>query len=397
MSYILIFNCGSSSLKFSLMNESNEQVEVEGLAERLGEADAVITTKFNGEKIPTNLGNGAGHKVAVENILGFLKEHNYLDQIKAIGHRVVHGGDKFKSSALITDEVFKEIEKCIPYAPLHNPANLIGIQSAKEAFPTLPQVAVFDTAFHQTMPETAFLYALPMELSRDHNIRRYGFHGTSHHYITDRTIELLGLDKNNNAIISAHLGNGASITAIKNGQSVDTTMGFTPLEGLVMGTRAGDLDVGIVSFLSKNLNMSIEEIDTLLNKKSGLLGVSELSNDCRTLWAAADEGHKGAKIALELMIYRLAKYIASFIVPLGRLDALVFTGGIGENDVLVRAKVIEYLGFLGFKLDEAGNEAAFRGKEGIIAESPTFGKALVLCTDEELMIVRDTVQIVNAL
>lgn len=397
MSYILIFNCGSSSLKFSLMNESNEEVVVSGLAERLGSSNAIITISINGEKIPTELGNGAGHREAVEYILGFLKEKNYLDKIKAIGHRVVHGGIKFKNSALIDDAVIAQIKKCIPYAPIHNPANLIGIEAAQEAFPTLPQVAVFDTAFHQTMPETSYLYAIPMELYRNYNIRRYGFHGTSHRCIAEKTIETLGLDPNNNAIISAHLGNGSSLAAIKNGQSVDTTMGFTPLEGLVMGTRSGDIDPGILRFLSSNLNLNVDEIDQLLNSKSGLLGISELSNDCRTLWAAAEEGHKGAKVALEIMIYRLAKKIVSFIVPLGRLDALVFTGGIGENDVMTRKKVIEYLAFLGFKLDEAANEEAFRGKEGVIAASPTFGQVLVMCTDEELMIVRDTVQIVNAL
>ncbi|GAA5099500.1 acetate kinase [Wohlfahrtiimonas larvae] len=397
MSYILIFNCGSSSLKFSLMDEVSEQVEMSGLAERLGEAGAVITTSWNGNKTPADLGDGSGHKAAVDFILSFLKDQGYLDKIKAIGHRVVHGGIKFKDSALINDEVVAQIRKCIPYAPIHNPANLIGIEAAIAAFPTLPQVAVFDTAYHQTMPETAYLYAIPMDLYRDHNIRRYGFHGTSHRYIADKTIEKLGLDRNNSAIISAHLGNGSSLASIKNGKSVDTTMGFTPLEGLVMGTRAGDVDAGIVKFLSSKLNLNVDEIDTLLNSKSGLLGISELSNDCRTLWAAAEEGHKGAKLALEIMIYRLAKKIVSFIVPLGRLDALVFTGGIGENDVMTRKKVLEHLAFLGFKVDEAANSATSRGKEGIIGESPTFGKAMVLCTDEELMIVRDTVKIVNAL
>lgn len=397
MSYILIFNCGSSSLKFSLMDEASEKVEASGLAERLGETGAIITTNWNDEKIPANLGDGSGHKEAVEHILAFLKEKGYLEKVKAIGHRVVHGGIKFKDSALIDDAVIAQIRKCIPYAPIHNPANLIGIEAAMAACPSLPQVAVFDTAFHQTMPETAYLYAIPMELYRDHNIRRYGFHGTSHRYIAERTVAELGLDVNNSAIISAHLGNGSSLASIKNGQSVDTTMGFTPLEGLVMGTRAGDVDAGIVKFLSSNLNLNVDEIDALLNSKSGLLGISELSNDCRTLWAAAEEGHRGAQIALEIMIYRLAKKIVSFIVPLGRLDALVFTGGIGQNDLMTRKKVIEYLGFLGYKLDDAANEATIRGKEGIIGESPTFGKVMVLCTDEELMIVRDTVKIVNAL
>lgn len=395
MSYILIFNCGSSSLKFSLMDEASEQVVVSGLAERLGGDGAIVTIKLDGEKLPTELGDGAAHQAAVDHILAFMNEKGYLADVRAIGHRVVHGGSKFNQSVLINDEVLKEIESCIPFAPIHNPANLVGIQAAMNACPSLPQVAVFDTAFHQTMPETAYLYAIPMALYRDHNVRRYGFHGTSHRYIADKAIETLGLDKNNNRIISAHLGNGSSLTAIKNGQSVDTTMGFTPLEGLVMGTRSGDIDAGIIKFLSSQLDMSVDEIDKLLNSKSGLLGLSELSNDCRTLWEAAAEGHKGATIALEIMNYRLAKKIASYIVPLGGLDALVFTGGIGENDALTRKKVIEYLAFLGFELDVALNEKTVRGQEGVIAQSPTFGKALVLCTDEELMIVRDTVEIVN--
>lgn len=394
MSYILIFNCGSSSLKFSLMDATNEKVEVSGLAERLGGAGAVVTVKHDDKKIPTELGDGSAHKEAVENILAFLKDKGYLANISAIGHRVVHGGSKFKKSVLITDDVLAQIEKCVPFAPLHNPANLVGIKAAQAAFPTLPQVAVFDTSFHQTMPETAYLYALPMELYRDHDVRRYGFHGTSHRFIAEKAVETLGLDPKNSRIISAHLGNGSSVTAIKNGESVDTTMGFTPLEGLVMGTRSGDIDPGIVKYLADSLKVGVDEIDNILNKKSGLLGLSELSNDCRTLWAAADEGHKGAKIALEVMMYRLAKTIASYIVPLGGLDALVFTGGIGENDTATRKKVIEYLGFLGFTLDEAANEKAFRGGEGVIAKSPSCGVAAVLCTDEELMIVRDTVAVV---
>ncbi|MBS7827601.1 acetate kinase [Wohlfahrtiimonas chitiniclastica] len=397
MSYILIFNCGSSSLKFSLMDADSEKVELSGLAERLGGNGAEITTKYHGDKIVASLGNGSGHQEAVEYILAFLKEKGYLEQIQAIGHRVVHGGNKFKSSALIDQEVLDQIEACVPLAPLHNPANLIGIKTAQVAFPHLPQVAVFDTAFHQTMPETAYLYAIPMELYRDHNVRRYGFHGTSHRFIAEKTIDTLGLDPNDHCIISAHLGNGSSLASIKNGQSMDTTMGFTPLEGLVMGTRSGDVDPGIVKYLSTILNIDSYEIDHILNTKSGLLGVSELSNDCRTLWAAAKEGHHGAQVALEMMNYRLAKKIVSYIVPLGRLDALVFTGGIGQNDFMSRKKVIEHLGFLGYHLDEPANEATVGGAEGVIATSETFGQALVLCTDEELMIVRDTLDVIACL
>lgn len=395
MAYVLILNCGSSSLKFSLMDEKSESVEVSGLAERLGEKGAVITTKFNGEKIPHDLGDGSAHQQAVEYILNFLTEKNFINQVKAIGHRVVHGGEKFTSSVLIDANVLKAIETCTPLAPLHNPANLVGINAAMKAFPSLPQVAVFDTAFHQTMPEKAFLYAIPMDLYRKDSIRRYGFHGTSHRFIAQKTIEFLNLPKDNNAIISAHLGNGASIAAILNGKSVDTSMGLTPLEGLVMGTRSGSIDPGVFNYLANKYNMSVAEIDTLLNKKSGLLGLSEISNDCRTIEEEAAKGNKGAIMALEVFCYRLAKMIASYLVPLGKLDALVFTGGIGENDVDIRKKVINYLSFLGFTLDESANQKAFRGGEGVIASSPNFGKAIVLSTDEELMIVRDTLEIVG--
>jgi acetate kinase len=316
--------------------------------------------------------------------------------VKAVGHRIVHGGEVFKSTVVITDEVIAEIEKCSKLAPLHNPANLLGLRIATSQFPDLPQVGVFDTSFHQTMPEHAYLYAVPMSLYREHGVRRYGFHGTSYRYITSKASALLGKPLEETAFVCAHLGNGASATAILGGKSVDTTMGLTPLEGSVMGTRSGDIDPGVIGYLGSELGLDVAGVMDILNKKSGLLGLSEISSDCRELQEAAAAGDKAAELALEIFSYRLAKHIAALTVGLGRLDALLLTGGIGENSAYVRAKVIKRLGFLGLTLDEEANKACTRGKAGPITVEGSV-PALVINTDEELMIALDTATLVGLL
>jgi len=385
---ILVINCGSSSLKFALINPQTQEALLTGLAEKLGHADAYVTVKQNGAKETAAL-TQPDHAGAMHAIIATLKARGLFDQVAAVGHRVVHGGENFKASTLIDDSVIAEIEGCAKLAPLHNPANLLGIRTAIECFPTLKQVVVFDTAFHQTMPEHAYLYAVPMALYREHGVRRYGFHGTSHRYVSAEAAKVLGLLLDNSAIVVAHLGNGASAAAILNGKSVDTTMGLTPLEGLVMGTRSGDIDPGAHAYIGAQLGLDLDGVTDLLNKQSGLLGLSELSNDCREIEDAAAEGHAGALLALNVFCYRLAKQIAALTVSLGRLDAVVFTGGIGENSSIIRAKVIEQLGFLGLTLDAAANDAAIRGKAGRISGA-TGPAALVVNTNEELMIALDT-------
>ncbi len=390
---ILVLNCGSSSVKFSVINPSTEESLMSGLAEKLNLADAYITFKYSGKKDTLTLTTN-NHTGALESIIEKLKELDLFDKVSAIGHRVVHGAELFTESAEITSEMLVKVEQCYNLAPLHNPANVLGIQAAQKAFPTLKNVAVFDTSFHQTMPEKAYTYAVPRKLYRDHQVRRYGFHGTSYRFVTQEAAKMLGRDVNDFALIVAHLGNGASIASILNGKSVDTSMGLTPIEGLVMGTRCGDLDVGIFSYLSETCGMDIAAIDKMLNKESGLMGISEISNDCREVEEAAAAGNKSAVLALDIFAYRLAKYIASYVVPLGRLDALVFTGGIGENSDSLRKKVIDQLGFLGLVLDEKANKETSRGKAGIITSS-TKPLALVVNTNEELMIAQDTAQVLK--
>ncbi|MDC7717786.1 acetate kinase [Vogesella sp. DC21W] len=388
ITHTLVINCGSSSLKFALINAQTQDTTLTGLAEKLGMAGACITFKQAGQKVELTLAQG-DHAGAMKAILSYLDERALTGSITAIGHRVVHGGENFHASTLIDDSVLAAIEDCARLAPLHNPANLLGMRTAQACFPGLPQVAVFDTAFHQTMPQHAYLYAVPMALYREHGVRRYGFHGTSHRFVAAEAARMAGIPLENSAIVSAHLGNGASVAAILNGQSVDTSMGLTPLEGLVMGTRSGDIDPGLFGYLASALNTDVDGITALLNKQSGLLGLSELSSDCRELEEAAANGHPGAIIAMEVFCYRLAKQIAAMVVALGRIDVLLFTGGIGENSPFVRANVLNKLAFLGFSLDAAANDAAFRGKAGRIshADSTT---ALVINTNEELMIALDT-------
>ncbi|AOT08555.1 acetate kinase [Pseudoalteromonas luteoviolacea] len=388
-SHVLVLNCGSSSLKFAIIDSSSAKEHLSGLAERLGESSPQIKYKFNGQKHIISLSNGDAHEVAINELVDLVKSLKLDQQLVAVGHRVVHGGEHFTKSALINDTVLDAIKQTATLAPLHNPANLLGIEAATEAFATLPQIAVFDTAFHQSMAPTAFLYALPYSLYEKHSIRRYGFHGTSHYYVSAQAVEQLGLVGKSSKIVTAHLGNGCSVCAVKDGKSVDTSMGLTPLEGLVMGTRSGDIDPGLFAYLVHQLGYSATQIDTLLNKESGLLGISELSNDCRTIEESAAEGHEKAQLALDIFCFRLAKQIASFAVPLGGIDALVFTGGIGENSDVIRASVINQLSFLGFQLNNERNLAARFGNEGIITDDSSNPIAMIIPTNEELVIAQD--------
>ncbi|ESP93213.1 acetate kinase [Pseudoalteromonas luteoviolacea] len=388
-SHVLVLNCGSSSLKFAIIDSSSAKEHLSGLAERLGEASPQIKYKVNGEKHIISLSNGDAHEVAINKLVDLVKSLRLDQQLVAVGHRVVHGGEHFTKSALITDTVLEAIKQTANLAPLHNPANLLGIEAASAAFSKLPQIAVFDTAFHQTMEPTAFLYALPYALYEKHGIRRYGFHGTSHYFVSAQAIKQLGLNEKPSRIVTAHLGNGCSVCAVKDGKSVDTSMGLTPLEGLVMGTRSGDIDPGLFAYLVNQLNYTAKQIDTLLNKESGLLGLSELSNDCRTIEESAAQGHEKAQLALDIFCFRLAKQIASFAVPLGGIDALVFTGGIGENSDVIRASVLKQLSFLGFKLNNEQNLAARFGNEGVITDGVSAPTALVIPTNEELVIAQD--------
>lgn len=390
---ILVLNCGSSSLKGAVIDSSNGDVLLSCLAEKLNLPDAFITFKINGEKERSELADEPNHTGAVGALLQELKKHGLDSRIAAIGHRVVMGGEAYSESVLIDDKVIEVIEQCSPLAPLHNPANLLGIRAAQAIFSGLPNVAVFDTSFHQTMPAHAYTYAVPRKYYREQGVRRYGFHGTSYRFVADETARFLGKDKKGLRLVIAHLGNGASVAAIANGESKDTSMGLTPLEGLVMGTRAGDLDAGVLPYLAQSTGMDIQQLSDMLNKQSGLLGISELSNDCRAIEEAAEQGHEGALLALEVFSYRLAKYVAAMAVAAGGLDALVFTGGIGENSSLIRAKVVNYCAFLGLQLDEEKNLAARFGNAGVITADNGGAVAVVIPTNEELMIAQDTARL----
>ncbi|GGB51055.1 acetate kinase [Shewanella inventionis] len=394
---VLVLNCGSSSLKFAIIDAQSGDEQISGLAECFGLEDSRIKWKFNGGKNEAKLGAFTAHREAVEFIVNKIlaQQPQLAAQIKAIGHRIVHGGEKFTRSVIITPEVIQGIEDCASLAPLHNPAHLIGIRAAIASFPDLPQVAVFDTAFHQTMPEKAYVYALPYKLYREHGIRRYGMHGTSHLFVSREAAKVLGKDIKDTNVICAHLGNGASVTAIKGGKSVDTSMGLTPLEGLVMGTRCGDLDPSIIFHLVKQLGYTLDEVNNLLNKQSGLLGISELTNDCRGIEEGYQDGHKGATLALDIFCYRLAKYIASYTVPLGRLDAIIFTGGIGENSDLIREKVLNLLEIFNFNVDDTLNKAARFGQQGVITKAGST-VAMVIPTNEEWVIAEDAIKLIAA-
>ncbi|EGR3949370.1 acetate kinase [Vibrio cholerae] len=393
---VLVLNCGSSSLKFAVVDAQNGEQHLSGLAECLHLPEARIKWKLDG-KHEAQLGEGAAHDEAlsfiVETILASKPE--LAAQLKAIGHRVVHGGEQFTQSALIDDAVLKGIEDCAALAPLHNPAHIIGIKAAQKAFPELKNVAVFDTAFHQTMPEEAYLYALPYNLYKEHGIRRYGMHGTSHLFIAREAAERLGKPANELNIINCHLGNGASVCAIKNGQSVDTSMGLTPLEGLVMGTRCGDIDPAIIFHLHDTLGYSVEKINTMLTKESGLLGLTEVTSDCR--FVEDNYGQKEeATRAMDVFCHRLAKYVAGYTASLdGRLDAITFTGGIGENSAPIREMVLNRLAIFGITVDSAANLKARFGGEGVITTADSRIPAMVIATNEELVIAEDTARLTN--
>ncbi|MGB4575656.1 MAG: acetate kinase [Paludibacter sp.] len=396
---ILVLNCGSSSVKYKLLDMTSNEELGSGGVEKIGMKGSFLKhIRRDGQKVILK-GEILEHQLAVEYILGILtsEKHgaiNSLEEINAVGHRVVHGGEKFNSSVLITEEVIQKIVECIDIAPLHNPPNLAGIYAISELLPNVPQVAVFDTAFHQTMPDYAYMYGIPYSLYTKYGIRRYGFHGTSHRYVSHRACEFLGLDYNKTKMITAHIGNGASVTAIENGKSVDTSMGFTPIEGLMMGTRSGDVDLGVVTFLMEKEMIGAASVSTLFNKHSGVLGVSGFSSDMRDIENAIAEGNERAKLALDMYEYRIKKYIGSYIAALNGIDVLVFTGGVGENQTGTRRKVCEGLGFMGLKIDIELN-AKSRGKEVLLSTPDSTVKVVVIPTDEEFMIASDTLEIVK--
>ncbi|MGD9109119.1 MAG: acetate kinase [Gammaproteobacteria bacterium] len=392
-SLVLVFNCGSSSIKFAVINPVTCDNKLNGLVQCIGAPEADLTWWQNSTKNERKLPN-INYQNAISEIMSLLGEtDNLLENLIAVGHRVVHGGEAFTQSVIIDDEVLNQIKACSHLAPLHNPANLVGIEGAQKAFPKLKQVAVFDTAFHQTMPEHAYIYAVPYEWYEKYDVRRYGFHGTSHRYVTQQAANILDKSLSKCAFISAHLGNGCSVTAVLNGKSVDTSMGITPLEGLVMGTRSGDVDPSLHAYLADRLGLEVHEITKILNKESGLLGVSGTVSDMRSIEQACEQGNKRAILAFEIFCYRLAKYIMAYTVPLKRLDALIFTGGIGENSPLVRSRTIEWLGILNFKLNHTANNRTIKGKSGIITKDDSL-IAVVIPTNEELMIAQDTYKII---
>lgn len=407
---ILVLNCGSSSIKFQLFETDLERLEqnrdrrlAQGLIERIG-GESIVTLRVEGNPVQHSTAQLRDTRAAVQFVLNWassetsgIAEITSIADIHAVGHRVVHGGERFKQSVLITDEVLRGIEECIELAPLHNPANINGINGAREVFGAgIPQVAVFDTAFHQTLPEQAYLYALPYQLYRRHRVRRYGFHGTSHRYIAYRYRQIRGIPRDQVNIITLHLGNGCSAAAIHAGDSVDTSMGLTPLEGLVMGTRSGDIDPAIIDFVGAKEGLSAPEVETLLNKQSGLLGISGLTNDMRELLEEATENDdRRAKLAIQLFCYRATKYIGAYLAALNGADAIVFSGGIGENASEIRAQICRGLKWLGLELDQETNAKMSGGREGVISVPDSRLAAYVIPTHEELLIARDTVRVIT--
>ncbi len=390
--YVLVLNCGSSSIKFAIIEAKTGTTPLHGLAENLGTVSSRFGFNYLNKQHNTKLPADANHQQALIVIADTLKKFEHLSQqIVAVGHRVVHGGETFTHSSLIDDDVKKAIEQTSLMAPLHNPANLAGINSAQTTFPDVPHVAVFDTAFFQTMPKHAYLYALPYELYQQHHIRRYGFHGSSHYFVAHEAANTLKKELSDCNLITAHLGNGCSIAAIKQGKAVDTSLGFTPLEGLVMGTRCGDIDPSLPTYLIEQLGYSANKVSRLLNNESGLLGVSKLSNDCRALEQEIKEGNQQAKLALDMFIYRLVKYIGAYLAIVGPLDALVFTGGIGENSAYIRENTIKQLGHLGFQLDLDKNLEMRFGRSGLIGHSSS-KPIFVITTNEEWVIAKDAIQ-----
>ena len=396
---ILVLNCGSSSVKYKLINVDDKKTLAEGGVEKIGIPGSFLkfrlpdgSKKVIDEVIPD-------HRKAIMDILNILTDPTYgcissFKEIDAVGHRVVHGGEKFNKSVLINDEVIEKIKECYDVAPLHNPVNMAGIDAITELMPGVPQVAVFDTAFHQTMPAEAYMYALPYELYTKYSVRRFGFHGTSHRYVARRVCDFLGVPYENQRIITCHIGNRGSITAVKDGKSIDTSMGLTPVEGLMMGTRVGDVDPGALTFIMDKEHLDTKQLSNLINKKSGVLGISGISSDMRDIDAAIAEGNERAKLALDMYIYRIIKYIGAYTAVLNGVDIIVFTGGVGENQQPLRKAVCEHLSYLGVKIDDAVN-ASSRGEEKVISAADSKVKVVVIPTDEELMIARDTEAIVN--
>lgn len=394
---VLVINCGSSSLKYQLIDSETESVLAKGLCERIG-IDGALTHQPAGKDKIKSTPAMPDHKTAIGIVIDQLtdKENGVvesLDEIGAVGHRIVHGGEKFTKSCLITDEVIKEVEECSVFAPLHNPAGLIGVRACQELMPGLPMVAVFDTAFHQTMPKHAYICPLPYELYEKYGVRKYGFHGTSHKYVSNKVAEAMGKDIKDLKIITCHLGNGCSLAAVKNGKSIDTSMGFTPLAGVMMGTRSGSIDPSVISFLIEQHGYTIEEIDELLNKKSGVLGISGVSSDFRDVLAAGEAGNERAKLALEIFYYKVRTQIAAYAGAMGGVDVIVFTAGIGENSSITRREILRGLEFFGFTINDEKNE--LRGHIQEISNEDSKVKVYVVPTNEELMIARDTAKLVK--
>jgi len=396
---ILVINCGSSSIKYQFYSLAENRILAKGIVEKIGMKGSFLKhEKESGQKVLFE-GEILDHKIGIEYILGVLSSDKHgcigsLDEINAVGHRVVHGGEEFSESVLITEEVVQTLEKFIDLAPLHNPPNLKGIYAIKALIPEIPQVAVFDTAFHHTMPQHAFMYAIPYALYKKHGIRRYGFHGTSHRYVSNRACEILGTDPKTVKVITCHLGNGASACAIKYGESVDTSMGFTPVEGLIMGTRSGDIDMGAVTYIMDKEKIGTKSASVLFNKHSGLLGITGISSDSREIRAAAENGDERCLLAIKMFDYRIKKYIGAYAAAMGGVDVLIFTGGIGENSSITRAGICEDLEYMGIEIDKQINEEV-RGEERIISKEGSKVKVMVVPTNEELMIAIDTQNIVD--
>ncbi|MBU2701202.1 acetate kinase [Sporomusaceae bacterium BoRhaA] len=397
---ILVVNCGSSSIKYQLVDMKDESVVAKGLVERIGMEGSVLTHQPTGHDKVVIKTDMPTHTVGIKLVLGAFVNPDYgviksMDEIGAVGHRVVHGGEKFSASVLITPDVMHGIEECIDMAPLHNPPNIAGINACKEVMPNVPHVAVFDTAFHQTMPKYSFLYGLPYDAYIKYGLRRYGFHGTSHKFVSQRAAAMLGKPMSELKMITCHLGNGSSVAAVKNGKCMDTSMGFTPLEGLVMGTRSGVIDPAIIPFLMKKAHMTGDEVDSYLNKKSGVLGISGVSSDFRDIEEAYHEGNERAGLALDIFAYKVRKYIGSYAAAMGGVDVIVFTAGLGENSATMREKICENLEFLGVFIDHEKNQV--RGKETNLSAQNAKVQVLLIPTNEELMIARDTNEICNPL
>ncbi len=396
---ILVINCGSSSLKYQIFDMSDESVLAKGLVEKIGLPGSFLKHRRGDEDNIIVESNMQNHEEAMGLVIDTLMDEKYgvvksVDEIKAVGHRVVHAGERYAGSVLINEDVMQALKQCIELAPLHNPPNIMGVDVCAKLMPKAPQVAVFDTAFHQTMPQTAYLYGIPLELYRKYGIRRYGFHGTSHRYVSERAAHMLGRPAGEVKVITCHLGNGASVAAIDGGKSVDTSMGFTPLEGLLMGTRSGDLDPAVVPFLMEKENMNSEQVSNFLNKKCGVMGISEVSSDFRVIEQAASEGNSQAQLALDMYYYRVRKYVGAYAAALGSVDAIVFTAGLGENSPEVREEVCKHLGFMGVKLDLTKNRV--RGKEVDLSSDNAKVKVLLIPTNEELIIARDTKELVSS-